>query len=186
MLRFINTEHFQHQSNATNEEDGSIGVPQFVRTRDKKRLAWVIQMDFIDTAKFEEANILNCSLITQEMETYACNILILCTNYCSLEDLKMEGSFVLKLRRIHQQGKLDQYDNFLQNLQDSRANFGRVHPTHDQLQRNTEPFTSPNDKNGRKKKEDKEEEEFQGQRLDAFIKTIEQTLMEDEGEDSKK
>jgi hypothetical protein len=99
-------------------------------------------MDFIDTAKFEEANILNCSLITQEMETYACNILVLCTNYRSLEDLKIYGSFVLKLRTIYQQGKLRKYDNFLQNLQDLRANFGRIHPTHDQLQRNTEPFRS--------------------------------------------
>jgi hypothetical protein len=138
-------------------------------------------MDFIDTAKFKEANILNCCLITQEMETYACNILVLCTNYCSLEDLKIDGSFVLKLSLIHQQGKLKKYDNFLQNLQDSRANFGRIHPTHDQLQRNTEPFTSPEDYG--KKKEDKEEEEFQGQQLDDFLKTLEENLMEEEGEE---
>ena len=146
MLAFIDTEYFQHQSNATNEQGSSIGVPQFVRTRDKKILAWVIQMDFIDTANFKEANILNCSLITQEMETYACNTLVLCTNYRSLEDLKMDGSFVLKLRAIYQQGKLRKYENFLQNLQDSRANFRRIHPTHDQLQRFKDPFRSPDDK----------------------------------------
>jgi hypothetical protein len=36
LLKFINTEHFQHQSNAINEKGDSIGVPQFVRSCDEE------------------------------------------------------------------------------------------------------------------------------------------------------
>ena len=36
LLAFIDTEHFQHQYNATNKEGNSIGVAQFVRSVIKK------------------------------------------------------------------------------------------------------------------------------------------------------
>ena len=74
------------------------------------------------------------------MEKYALTVLAFCYNYYSVDDLKLNGSAVQKLRQLYKNGRLTTYEEFLQNIQDSAYNFGRIRPTQDNLQANTEPF----------------------------------------------
>jgi hypothetical protein len=114
------------------------------------------------------------------MESYSFTVLALCHHYNSIEDLKVNGSSVEKLRQLYKNGSLKKHEEFLQNIQDSAYNFGRIRPTQDNLQANTQPFVPPKD--GREEEEDtdgQEDEEvpfLQGAELDIFLESFETTL----------
>jgi hypothetical protein len=199
LIGFKDTQYFQHPTNNTNNrnpaERGMIspitdmtsaepynesqkGKMQFVRRRYKEKLAWVGQYNFTDTATLG-GDILTSAEISQEMENYSYTVLALCHNYRCIDDLQINNSFVLKLRQLFINGSLSKHHQFLQNIQDSAHNFGRVRPTEDHLQSVTEPFVPP-------KKDDEDLDDcdaecdespyLQGVDLDTFLDTFEQNL----------
>ena len=163
LMGFKDSQYFQHPTNNMNnsnpaeigmtspitnmtsagsDNESQEGKVQFVRRRYKEKLAWVGQYNFIDTATLG-GDILTSTEISQEMENYSYMVLALCHNYRCIEDLQINNSFVLKLRQLYRNGSFRKHHTFLQNLQDSAHNFGRVRPTEDHLQSATEPFAPP-------------------------------------------
>ena len=125
---------------------------------------------------------MHCTEVTKEMESYAFTVLAFCHNYRSIEDLKLNGSSVEKLRQLYKEGRLKKHEEFLQNIQDSAYNFGRIRPTHDNLQANTEPFVPPKGKNDEEEETDGQEDGevpyLQGLELDLFLDNFEMNLGE--------
>ena len=101
----------------------------------------------------------------------------------SIEDLKLNGSSVAKLRQLSEEGRLKKHEEFLQNIQDSAYNFGRIRPTQDHLQANTEPFIPPKNGNEEEEETDTEEHEevpfLQGAELDTFLESFEMSFGEE-------
>ena len=131
-LELVNTQYFEHPSKVHN--------CLAVRQRFKQKLGWISHMGWVDTAEFKGEDILSSSSISNCMEQHAMNVLVLCTSYRKLEDLQIDGSYVLKLRDIFKQGSLNQYKNFLQNVQDCAYNFGRVRRKQDKLESRTNAY----------------------------------------------
>ena len=174
-MDFQNTEYFQHPSHIKGT-DGKIKRLKILRPRHVRHLPQVRQNAFPDAAVFD-GNILTADQITDEMELYACYVLLLCSTYRCENDLKQDGSYVLRLRRIHQEGHIQKHEKFLQNLQDSRANFDRVKVVQDELQRITDPF-SPHSNAETWHQSDAEDDNappiLQGQDLDALLDSLEE------------
>ena len=116
------------------------------------------------------------------MESYSFTVLALCHHYHSIEDLKLNGSSVAKIRQIYTDGGLKKHETFLQNIQDSAYNFGRIRPIHDKLQASTEPFIPPKidkeEEEGADGQEDEEVPFLQGAELDLFLESFELNLGE--------
>ena len=186
ILDFENAQHFKHTALVFNEATGVMKRHMVLRKRVIKRLPQVSQFGFEDTAVFKGEDILSChvSHITPQMESHALSVLALCTNYYCLDDLKINDSCVLKLRAIFKAGLLDEHTDFLQNLQDSKANFGRIKPTHDSLQLNTDPFVDkqntvdPDDDEDEPNDVSRHETTLQGEELNDMISALEAQMMQ--------
>jgi hypothetical protein len=182
LMEFEDTVYYKHPTSAI-IANGNTGRLQAIRSRHTKKLAWVGQWNFPNVADFG-TDILHCTEITEEMESYSFIVLAFCHHYYSIEDLKLNGSSVAKLRQIYNEGGLKQHEEFLQNVQDSAYNFLRIRPTHDNLQASTEAFVPPD--NGKEEEEepdnqaDEEVPFLQGAELDSFMDSFELNL--DEGE----
>ena len=76
---------------------------------------------------------------------------------------------------MYNDGRLSKHEDFLQNIQDSAYNFGRIHPTDDTLQAKTQPFVLPNNGEGEEEVTDEEEQHpyLQGAELDMFLNSFE-------------
>ena len=190
LFDFEDNRHFTHPAQVNRREDGEISRFQVIRERKIPRLAWVPNHCLVlDAAKFDGTDILTCENITEEMEDYALHIFALCHSYICVDDLKLNDSFVLKLRQLFEAGHLDDHVQYLQNMQDARGNYMRVTPTEDDLQACSIPFQYDDeddgiDENTKKSGNDlpPEEEEqlqsllLQGQKLDIFLSLIEDDL----------
>lgn len=178
---FVDTAHFIHGSHIVNPKTGKSSRCMVLRKRYQRRLAWVSQYEFPDTASFGGRDILTCPFnqITEDMENYALHVVVLCSSYTCLDDIQIENSFVRKLRDLYKRGFIREYEDFLENLQDSRANFGRVRPCRDELQLRTMPLKAARDDNDAKgaaesdDEEDVKDHKLQGEELDAFLRSFE-------------
>ena len=184
-MEFEDNEFYKHPSSSPNG-DGFKGRFQVVRKRNKKKLAWVGQWNFLDVADFG-TDLLHCNQITEDMEKYAFTVLAFCHNYHSVDDLKLNGSSVVKLRQLYKDGKLSNHEEFLQNIQDSAYNFGRIRPTQDNLQANTEPFIPTKNVNEEEEETDEQEDDevafLQGRELDSFLEGFEMDLENGDSEE---
>jgi hypothetical protein len=79
LLDFEDTEYYKHPTSAM-AANGNTAKLQAVGSRHRKKLAWVGQWNFPDVASFG-TDILHCTEVTEEMETYSFNALALCLNY---------------------------------------------------------------------------------------------------------
>ena len=144
-------------------------------------MPWILQNQFPDTANFGN-DIMTCRVneINAEMETYALLVLALFTSYRNINDLSLNGSHTLKLRQFHIQGKLKQYEWFLQNLQNSNANFLRVKERTDKLQSITQPFKIPGSDVSNENEENIDDEAIelalQGLDLNDILERIDQAI----------
>lgn len=118
------------------------------------------------------------TLITTSMEIYSELILLLFTPFRTLNDIQdASGSFTKKLREVFRAGGINQESiQFLQNIQDAKANCFRAGRPDDLLQ-TTEPFMpadSAFDHNQSDEKEDDEEEcpGLEGAELDALLELL--------------
>ena len=115
---------------------------QGVQERENLLLPKILQYDFPDTAQFGGPLLQPTTLITEPLETYSELVLLLFTPYRTLDDIQDgTGSFTRKLREVHSAGGLSEdFMQFLQNVQDAKANCFRAGRPDDLLQRTTEPF----------------------------------------------
>ena len=115
---------------------------QGVRKRETILLPKILQYDFPDTAQFGGSLFDPTTLITTPMETYSELVLLLFRPYRTLDDLQdASGSYTRKLREVYSAGGISQRAiQFLQNIQDAKANCFRAGRPDDLLQRTTEPF----------------------------------------------
>ena len=79
LMEFEDNAFYQHPTSAINTE-GNTDKLQAVRSRNKKKLAWVGQWNFPDVADFGD-DILHCTEITEDMEKYAFTVLAFCHHY---------------------------------------------------------------------------------------------------------
>jgi hypothetical protein len=82
LMEFEDTEFYKHPSSSKNGE-GFKGKLQAVRRRNKKKLAWVGQWNFMDVADFG-TDMMQCTEVTEDMEKYAFTVLALCHSYSSI------------------------------------------------------------------------------------------------------
>lgn len=131
---FHNTSQFKHPS----FDDLTNTCLQGVRPRKIQRLAKVYQHDFPDTAMFE-GNILDYfTPINDYMEQYSFKVLLLFLPIREKQDMLLDNSYTKKLRQVVLDNKFDStVFQFLQNIQDTKANNLRNSLTQDDLQRNT-------------------------------------------------
>ena len=115
---------------------------QGVRNREEIVLPKILQYDFPDTAQFGGPLLDPATLITTSMENYSELVLLLFTPFRTLEDIQdVMGSFTKMLREVYAAGGISEESiQFLQNIQDARANCLRAGRPDDLLQRTTEPF----------------------------------------------
>ena len=151
---------------------------QGVRPRSHRLLPKVLQYDFPDSAQFGGSIFDSETMITKPMETYSELVLLLFTPYRTLDDMQDEsGSYTRKLREVHRLGKLQEESmNFLQNIQDAKANCFRAGKPEDKLQRTTEPFMpadSASDRHNTPEEEDIDNQpDIEGPALDELLQLV--------------
>jgi hypothetical protein len=113
--------------------------------REQKALIKILQYDFKDAATFE-CNILDPTIIiTEEIEDYAHNILLLFLSYRCDNDLKKEGKYTYCLQDACNNNRLpSEYLTFLQNIQDAKSNSFRFKITNLDLDQVTGPSQQQN------------------------------------------
>ena len=151
---------------------------QGVRERAQRHLVKVFQFDFPDTAEFGGDILDPCTPITEAMETYAELALILFQPFRSLEDLQENGTFTEKFRTAITNGIIGSFaQNFLQNIQDAKANCLRSKLKDDDLQRVTDRFM-PADEEFDTEQQNDDENEFdvtmEGADLDEMLNLLNQ------------
>jgi hypothetical protein len=135
--RLINTAYFKHPS--YNSRTGCCS--QVVAKRLTKALIQVPQYSFTDSANFECNILLGTSPISEEIENYSHLVVLLFLPYRCDSDLKMDNKYTTLLRYVVQNDSIiPDYSNFLQNIQDSKANSFRFKLKGDELERSAEPF----------------------------------------------
>ena len=101
----------------------------------------MFQYDFPDTAEFGGSVLDVNHDITECMETYCKQVLLLFYPLRQLADITLNGSYTLCLREAIGNGIIgEEAQSFLQNVQDARSNSFRVTMVEDDLQRVTVPF----------------------------------------------
>ena len=170
--------------------EASSGVfRQGVREREKKLLSKILQYDFPDTAQFGGSLLDPASLITTPMEIYSELVLLLLTPYRSLDDiLDASGSHTKKLREVYSAGGISPKSiQFLQNIQDAKANCFRAGHPDDLLKRTTEPFMPADTAFDQQQSEENDDDEegpgLEGAELDALLESIGEGLNEEEEDD---
>ena len=180
--QFIATKHFKHPSLTKNMKRSK----QASQLREQPHLLKLHQWLFCDAADFD-GNILDPNTaITAATEQQSRFILLLFLPYRSNDDLLLNGSHTQKLRQAFRLCKLASkalaamnitVQNYLQNLQDSRANCTRHKPPQDQLTRETLPYISAEEIHpdiilDDDEDYDDEETELPPEEIDAFLDTI--------------
>ena len=142
LLQFHNG-FFQHSSYRSDKHRFLQGV----RPRKTAYLIKVLQYDFPDTAEFGGSLHDTSHTITDCMETYCQQVLLLFHPLRQLTDITLQGSYTLRFREAVRNGILigENARNFLQNIQDAKSNSFRVSRLEDDLQRATEPYKGNDD-----------------------------------------
>ena len=105
----------------------------------------VIHYWFPDTAEFDGCIFDIKTPITDATEEHALLVLTLCQPFRCLDDLLgKDGKFTTKLREIGKAGFAKHHQDFLNNIQDARANFDRYPRMEDELERKTKRFRANN------------------------------------------
>jgi hypothetical protein len=178
-LGFIKTDHFDHCS--FNPETQK--MVQAVKLRQQPFLLKICQWFFPDAKDFNGDILLDTTKITKNIESYACNILMLFLPYRCKADLQSDGSFTKKLRLCHTDILNDGAKKFLQNIQDTRSNFYHCKQPADELQERTVPFKRVEYEkfhNCNESEEDEEEELLNDDRVKAILEGMEEDY--DDGE----
>ena len=134
LMFFNNNAKFKHPSFV--ERTGRFR--QGIREREKILIAKTFERDFPDSANFGGDILSPRTLITEDAERYARQVLLLFWHYRTHDDLLVNGKYTDKLREITQHNKLSrQAQTFLQNLENHAYNTWRIKTTKDDLQRCT-------------------------------------------------
>jgi hypothetical protein len=128
---------FQHPSYRSSSDSFLQGV----RPRRETRLVKVYQADFPDTADFGGSLLDENHSISQCMERYCEQVLLLFSPLRHSSDITLHGSCTLRYREAVASGIIGEKARaFLQNIQDCKSNSFRVTRVDDDLQRTTEPY----------------------------------------------
>lgn len=181
VMHFQDTEHFAHPTSGLDEQHANI---QVVRPRHTNSVFWIPAYTFSDTAMHQGKDLLTCldHEISHDMEEHALNILLLMAPYRCLQDLRVSGSFVYKLRQLVRNGTINhEAQDILNNIQDATANFLRVRRTEDPLQKHTVPFKTKESQNH---DEDlpRQTQHLEGNDLDNFLELAEDAYFNDRKE----
>jgi hypothetical protein len=145
---------------------------QGVRQRKEMALINVFQYDFPDTAEFGGSLRDINSPVTECMEQYCEQALLLFHPLRQLADITLQNSYTLHFRESVANGVIGQAaQNFLQNIQDAKSNSFRVTRLDDDLQRDTEPFKS-NDDDCDANVEEEDTSILEGQSLDIVLQLL--------------
>ena len=139
LLDLIN-DKFQHPSfNRT-----KMKFLQGVNKRLKSKLVRICQYDFPDTKCFGGNVLDHTARINAGMEIYCRNVLLLLFPFRSKNDLIIEGSYTKKLRSVIHNHELEKpkFEYFLNNVQNCKANCLRVPAQKDELEENTQMYSS--------------------------------------------
>jgi hypothetical protein len=103
----------------------------------------VLQYDFIDTAEFGGSLLDENHTISECMDKYCEQVLLLFHPLRQLVDIAQDGSYCVRLREAVRNGIIgERAQTFLENMQDCKSNSFRVKHVGDDLQRDTVPFKS--------------------------------------------
>ena len=139
MLDLIN-DKFQHLSfNRT-----KMKFLQGVKKRLESKLVRICQYDFPDTKCFGGNVQDDTATINAGMEIYCRNVLLLSFPFRSKNDLIIEGSYTKKLCSVIHNHELEKpkFEYFLNNVQNCKANCLRVPAQKDELEENTQMYSS--------------------------------------------
>ena len=111
------------------------------KSSNKVMLPSVSQADFPDTASFGGNIFHESTPISSDTEDYAAAVMMLFKPFRSLKDLQIDGSYTKAFREWYKKlpcplTKKD--EQFLQNVQDSKANYSRYNSKLDHLERKTQ------------------------------------------------
>ena len=140
VMPFQSTKHFNHPS----MKNGRIrqGVCKREELEIELTLIELVQYWFPDTAQFKGSIFDSATKITTETEKYAQHVLALFHPYrCKQDLLGADGTYTTKLREIGKDGIAQIHQDYLNNLQDARANFERYPRMEDELEQCTERFS---------------------------------------------
>ena len=139
LLELINNK-FQHPSfNRT-----KMKFLQGVKKRSKSKLVRICQYDFPDTKCFGGNVLDDTATINASMEIYCRNVLLLSFPFRSKNDLIIEGSYTKRLRSVIHNHELEKtkFEYFLNNVQNCKANCLRIPAQKDELEENTQMYSS--------------------------------------------
>ena len=139
LLDLIN-DKFQHPSfNRT-----KMKFLQGVKKRLKSKLVRICQYDFPDTKCFGGNVLDDTARINAGMEIYCRNVLLLLFPFRSKNNLIIEGSYTKKLRSVIHNHELEKpkVEYFLNNVQNCKANCLCVPAQKDELEENTQMYSS--------------------------------------------
>lgn len=134
---FVENGGFVHPSLNSRSKKYSITMKKMKQAK----LIKIFQYDFPDTASFQ-GNITDPSVtINDAMERYSSLALILFVPFRHAEDLQVDGSYAKMFRKLLRDRYFTEKElEFLQNIQNAKANNWRYISHEDELQRITEPF----------------------------------------------
>ena len=130
--------------------DGTFSFPechpgheyQILKRRKTPCIPGINNWYFDDAAKLSGDLLNKNTVIGKFEETYAFKVMLLCVPFCTLSDLKSNGSFVQKYREVYS-SHIEPHAGLLQNIQDI-YNVERVERTQDSLEKQTVSYVHTN------------------------------------------
>ena len=139
LLELINNK-FQHPSfNRT-----KMKFLQCIEKRSKHKLVRIYQYDFPDTKCFGGSMLDDQATINASMEIYCRNVLLLLFPFRSKDNLIIEGSYTKILHSVIYNHELEKknFEYFLNNIPNCKANCLQVPAQKDELEENTKMYSS--------------------------------------------